>query len=276
MRQRALLLVACWSLIAPIGLLHAQSTMSCGSLQVSVSPDPAPYGRQIVLTLTNPGGTAYLPSSCAWFAVHQGSPTGPVVTGVGCSDTVTLLPPFASMSQAWNQEEDWGAQVAPGTYYFEVNHPIFTRPCFAPVQVASCPSGAFSSFGTGCGKGKCFTSGIDIGPLVLAPQTCPQIGTTFEVGLSHGDCVAPAALIMGASNTAWGALPLPLDLGSGCLLYVSPDVLFLGATSGYGKAVFPLAIPLDPALQGASAYLQGATLKDGVLKLSNAVAVVVG
>src|SRR6186713_1321487 len=120
MRQRSLLLVACWSLIAPIDLLHAQSTMSCGPLQVSVSPDPAPYGQRIVLTLTNPsgGGPVYLPSSCAWVAVHQGSPSGPVVTVVGCADTMTLIPPGASMSQAWDQEEDWGAQVAPGTYYF--------------------------------------------------------------------------------------------------------------------------------------------------------------
>jgi hypothetical protein len=81
----------------------------------------------------------------------------------------------------------------------------------------------------------------------------------------------------GASDTAWGALPLPLDLGGGCLLHVSPHLVFLGATGHLPWATsFALPLPNDPALQGAAAYLQAGTFKDGVLKLSNALAVTVG
>jgi hypothetical protein len=93
--------------------------------------------------------------------------------------------------------------------------------------------------------------------------------------LENTDCGAPATLIMGASKTAWGAMPLPLDLGAGCLLHVSVDAVF-SVPITFGKATFEVPIPNDPSLQGASAYFQGGTFKDGVLKLTRGLEVVVG
>ena len=114
---------------------------------------------------------------------------------------------------------------------------------------------SFSSFGSGC-KG---SAGV---PLLTALQP-PIHAKTFTMMLSPvptGPSNTPFMLV-GASNTNWAAIKLPLDLGllgaPGCKLLVSADVLVQLKGSG-GTARFDLAIPgRDPWLLGKSLYLQG-------------------
>ncbi len=277
MKPSLILPLVCSLLIAPLGTLGAQSTTICGPLQVTVSPNPAVYGQAVAVAGTNiTASTINLPTRCLWTAVHKGPVTGPIVKVTDCAASVLPIAPGETVTQLWFQKDDAGLQVDPGTYTFEINAPTGVGPCSTSVVVPLCTAGTFTTFGAGCGTGKCFDFGVDLGPLVLVPETCPEIGTTFVVGLTHADCEAPAALILGASTTAWGAIPLPFDLGGGCLMHVSLTLMFGGATDNLGHAAFPMPIPDDPSLVGLSAYMQGGTFKNGILKVSNAVAVVVG
>jgi len=121
------------------------------------------------------------------------------------------------------------------------------------------PQGS-SRFGLGCpGSGGFF------------PRIETFGGTPFSVGapdfgiaLSCAASNAPALLMVGFSDTNWGAVTLPFDatpLGfAGCRVLVSGDVLFSAATNGagdgLGRATVPMPIPADNALAGVVLFAQ--------------------
>lgn len=116
----------------------------------------------------------------------------------------------------------------------------------------------------------------------LDAADAPWIGNGgFALALAGALPGAAGAALLGASRSAFGPIPLPLDLSfaglPGCHLRTS-ILLALGALAGSGGAVaFPLPIPNDPALAGAALTAQW-LLVDGAaaggIRLSGAVALV--
>jgi len=95
---------------------------------------------------------------------------------------------------------------------------------------------------------------------VLANSGTPRLGKTFAVTLSSAKANTAAALILGASNNAWGPVPLPLDLSplgaKGCPLLVSP-LLFTGlGVDIRGTAAANIFIPNINSLIGIQWYNQ--------------------
>ena len=91
----------------------------------------------------------------------------------------------------------------------------------------------------------------------------PALGSSdFKLLLLDAPPGAPALLMVGISNAAWGAVPLPLDLGAfgapGCSLQASVEVLMATLVDPFGEARFVVAVPNDPALSGTRAYVQWA------------------
>ncbi|MEM7202477.1 MAG: VCBS repeat-containing protein [Planctomycetota bacterium] len=107
--------------------------------------------------------------------------------------------------------------------------------------------GTFRAFGNPCGSASA---------RLRAAPTVPTVGERYPVTLDVFRAPTPttAVLLLGASNTQWGALALPRvlsQIGSFCSLRVAPDVA-LPMTGG----VFDLQVPAVPSLLEQTVYLQ--------------------
>ncbi|MFO1053755.1 MAG: kelch repeat-containing protein [Planctomycetota bacterium] len=115
--------------------------------------------------------------------------------------------------------------------------------------------------------------------LLPGADSLPWIGDTFSVDLGQIAPAAPWSLLIGASNTNWGLVSLPLALGGvgmlGCALATSIDILQTGSGSS-----FAMPIPVVLGLEGTPFHLQ-ALIVDGAansagLVLSNSLDAVIG
>jgi hypothetical protein len=128
------------------------------------------------------------------------------------------------------------------------------------------------------GKGCPGTAGIP----ALAPRggQRPWLGDPFTLELSNVPSALAAIVWLGASRTAWGPVPLPLDLTMvgmpGCSLLASPDVLLPVPPNGR----LLLAIPSQRTLLGGAFFNQAFVLDPPVnalgLTASNGVAATIG
>jgi hypothetical protein len=95
---------------------------------------------------------------------------------------------------------------------------------------------------------------------VLWSTSTPQIGDTFRVRLAHARATSAAVLALGASDTRWAGVPLPLDLGwlgaPGCRLLVSVDHAQPEATDAGGSASVVYDLPNSIYLLGGRFYNQ--------------------
>ncbi|MBK9385855.1 MAG: S8 family serine peptidase [Planctomycetes bacterium] len=117
-----------------------------------------------------------------------------------------------------------------------------------------------SYFGSSCAG--------SLGQPSFAITGIPGLGR--NVAFVPGNIAAPiGAMYLGVSNTTWGPLPLPIDLGflsptsAGCSVNISLDVL----TYSGGPIAIPVAIPADPLLAEAVLYFQWLYLGDPSGKL---------
>lgn len=112
---------------------------------------------------------------------------------------------------------------------------------FAPLGVLS--------FGSGC------SSPSGAAPLLAGVGT-PQLGQSMALTV---DQLLPGSLgvfVFGTSRSAAPGTALPLDLGGGCALLVSPDILVGEVVSAGGSTGFAINLPPDPALDGAVLFCQ--------------------
>jgi len=131
------------------------------------------------------------------------------------------------------------------------------------------PPGWTAPLGAGCAG--------TLGTASIAAVTAPRIGATLHLRVDR--VPSPLGVMFaGLSSTAWGAIPLPADLGvlgaPACSLRVSADVLdSLAASDGVGT--WNLGFPDDPSQVGlvfhcqallfdAAANPLGAVLSDAV------------
>lgn len=88
----------------------------------------------------------------------------------------------------------------------------------------------------------------------------PWLGDTFSMQLTGLPFASFPLLLLGVSDTAWGALPLPQLLDAyelpGCTAYTSADVSIpLGNLAG--TAVWTINIPNEVSLVGLTLFAQG-------------------
>jgi hypothetical protein len=138
--------------------------------------------------------------------------------------------------------------------------------------------GGITSFGEGCaGRG---------GVLQLDDETeqNPIIGGPLSVEISNlpPNQFAAAFLLFGVSNTEWGGIPLPVDLGiigmPGCGLQVSIDFVVPVAITG-NVAPWTVQIPANEDLVNGTFYLQGLVFDSPFFpagSVSNGLAVTIG
>jgi hypothetical protein len=139
------------------------------------------------------------------------------------------------------------APGAPATSF--TGNGVAVRLVIAPFGVAPFGSGCSAPAGT-----VPVLSGIGDGAL----------GSTMLLLADHALANGAGGFLLGFSRSTAGASALPLALGGGCSLLVSPDV-FLGVavtptTPGLGSAAIALPIPLDPLLAGFTCHAQWAQL----------------
>ena len=111
-----------------------------------------------------------------------------------------------------------------------------------------------AKFGVGCVGTNALVPAISSGHLAC-------ISMNFKIDLANARASSVALLFLGNSNTLYGALPLPFNLGiigmTGCTLYCSDLGAGLSsATSATGTGVVVIPIPFSTFLIGLQLYSQ--------------------
>lgn len=104
--------------VAAVALFAA--TASAQIMSAEISPPSAQPGQPITLTIS-PNQAVTLSSGCAATSIRDDI-NGNNVTFYACPLILVNLPPCATYTQVWNQQDQFGNQVAPGTYWFEVSY----------------------------------------------------------------------------------------------------------------------------------------------------------
>jgi len=125
-----------------------------------------------------------------------------------------------------------------------------------PSPVTSC--GSSTQPGTFTPNGAAFTGSNGLFPMIYAAGA-PTIGLTFTIRLGNAFPNAPAGLILGSSNTTWGAIPLPFQWpGTSCNLYTSVLVSGVRTVGAAGTAEISWSLGTDPGLAGYVLFSQWA------------------
>ncbi len=138
----------------------------------------------------------------------------------------------------------------------------FTQTTNSVRVYSGAPDGVLA-FGQGCAGSSGSTPRI-------GATNAPAPGATFKLNLSRVPAGVPAVLVLGASNTSWQSLGLPLDLGflnmPGCPLLVSPDACVLVQTQGIparGWAQVSFPVPNVAVLTGKRLFAQWVVFDGG-------------
>lgn len=233
--------------------------------------------------------------SVTGFSIYSASTSGSVTVGTAIYLDVGGLPsttPLAQGSMVIGSTPGFYssslvASIPAGTFYVSVDHSagntyladitsgtsgiaFWRRPPFGTSAFAQSGLVSFPSVLVQCTGG-----GSNNAVPLLGSSGTPEINRSFDVTVSQGLGSANAALILGASNTAWSGGPLPFSLASlgapGCSLLVSMNAM-AGTTldaSGFGKIT--LSVPNDPQLIGVKAYGQFYVVDAGANALQIAV-----
>lgn len=115
-------------------------------------------------------------------------------------------------------------------------------------QIFAVP-GSVSAFGAGCP-----------GSTQVAWAGQPKVGQSLRLYFQNlGVVLQPATVVVGISNSNWGAVALPWDLSglgaTNCELLVSFDFGF-ASTTGLGATQFDMNFPSDGTLVGATLFAQ--------------------
>lgn len=130
---------------------------------------------------------------------------------------------------------------------------IGTAPVAAAALYDNRTVGTYTTFGAGCAG----SNGAD----QIAGAGTPETGQTAEVRLQGGAALSTTVLAIGASNTTWAGVPLPLALPTapGCSVYASLDVTLVTGTDGNGRALVSLPIPSATNLVNSRVFAQYVT-----------------
>ena len=113
------------------------------------------------------------------------------------------------------------------------------------------PSGSALPYGAACG-------GQNGAPAIQVSGT-PSLGTTYTIELTSAPPATTTVLFIGASDSEWMGLPLPIDLGSlggmaGCAIHASGEITVQLITDAMGAASWDFSVPNHPLALGAEIY----------------------
>jgi hypothetical protein len=233
----------------------AQQASCIPGVTASVDPPCAPLGSTVTLSVHN--GTSQpllLPSSCLWQAIFSGTCGGPIIHVPYCLDILVFIFPGETRTALWDQRDQDGNQVPPGTYVFSV-----PDLCCVPFTVCGgCTQPPFKygevSYGT-----------FGYWPRLDTAGGMPSPGNAdFRVTLDFAIGGAPALLLAGAAPAAqafgWGTL----YVAARAPFFSVP--LVLGGTAGVpgaGALSLPAPIPDDALLLGLQLYVQALVADPG-------------
>jgi hypothetical protein len=253
------------------GVVTARSGVDGTPLWTVSTPDP----------YLNPDGLgAWLAGGEDWSGdgvpdVAVGAPAGPtgaikVLSGVDGSVVYAFSPPAGTGTKSFGQRVALVSDVnGDGLSEIAVSAPL-TPPLVNNLWgtgeaffVTLC-----DVFGPGC-------TGLASEPRIQCVGGAVRIGNgAFGARLENAPPGSTAFLLLGLSQTAWGALSLPAPLpGSpGCSLLVSGDaivgpVVASGPPGATGTATVSLPIPNVPSLVGSTAYAQWGLIDPSVPSL---------
>jgi hypothetical protein len=94
----------------------------------------------------------------------------------------------------------------------------------------------------------------------LSNTGVPELTGSFDLNLSLAAANAPAVLLLGQSNSTWGAVSLPFSLAGlgapGCSLLASGELMVVMIANTAGSASTKLSVPNDASLENAGFYNQ--------------------
>ncbi len=235
----------------------ASAQVSCQSgLLVDTLPAAPLPGEPIIVRMRNLGFNSFqIPSNCIFSSVHPTACGQPAVfTPTACVPTPVNITPGTTFLGQWDQKNDLGQLVAPGTYFFRV--PIVGFPdCCVPVTIAPCP--VPTPYGVeGPGTGNFVPTLSAAGPA--------QVGQPLQLDIQNGVGGAPAILFVTFAQAVTRAPfgDLYVDLTPPFLQAVLPLSGAAGAP-GQGSISLNASIPNDASLATLRLYLQALVYDTG-------------
>lgn len=225
-------------------------------IDVTVSPANAAPGQTVTVTLKNNSSQTYtLPTLCVFTSVHETGCGAPSVLSLFCGGSLVPVGPGQTKTQTWDQTDDFGGPVGPGTYAFKgfIYDPSFTKVNFcAQVEVSSCPTPP-----THYGPASAGTGGVTP---KLGHRGEPKVGNSlFELQLADVVGGANALFLLGAADPAGTPVGWGTFLLDGNLPVIASPVVALGGTpgnAGEGFLTLLAPIPANNSLAGAAVSLQ--------------------
>jgi hypothetical protein len=207
-----------------------------GQVSLTAGPSPAPMGCPIPIVIANDtASNITLPNPCPYHVKDAG---GTVVFSPICIQIIVDLPPGGALISFWQQQDDFGVQVPPGTYTVEALLPGVIMS--APVTLDPTVQAAL----------------IPLGPTRIGQTRQVFLGAPLDGGFPY---------LMGASGPpVSGGIPtcaglVPLELDAILMLSLGPNPFFAnfsGTLSNSGISTLPtITLPNDPGIIGLSFYL---------------------
>ena len=218
-------------------------------MTVTISPNPAPLGQPITITVQAAHANLYTPNGCLLSDIKIGTPTGTSCALFPCTFVPVAIPLYGSPTSrqyTWNQSVLPGAipggTATPGVYYFQITYQV--------------GGGIVNPAGS-----ESFPVTIDnpANPTpALAALNTPHFGQDFQMGLSAGSPHGGQLYAVALSFTSNAGIPIPgahvaLDNDSLFALSLSADpnlfLNFSGVLDSFGSPFQPIHI-LIPAVAG--------------------------
>ncbi len=259
--MRSHLAVCALAALAPASL--SQFPCQLPGVSVSVTPQVAQVGETIQVSLQNGSPNVILQATtCVILAINQGGCHGALVWDpAGCFFVLTSIPPGTSKAQSWDQTDDFGQQVPPGTYWIEVLYAtpfLQSRICCATVTILS----SYQKYGSGCPGSQ--------GMPTLDGSGTPSAGSPITLSGAGGPQIAPALLAFG-----YGTGTLPVN--ATCSLAIAPLTGFVAPLTLDATGAFSLGVSVPPGLPPTTITAQyvavDALFPPSFLAASNALAI---
>lgn len=235
-------------------LLSFAAPLAAQNLAGEFTPSVAPIGTPVTFTITDSTGQGLnLPSMCTWYAIFQGSQTGPRLTLPGfCLTVLVPVAPGGSASYTWDQRDN-GSQVPAGNYWFR-----------ASVWDSTISRQFIDWF--------CLTL-VDPGDPTFTMQAPAQLGQTVPFAIQAPQ--QPSAIhYVAMSFSSNNPVTLPGLATSLSLPIFTGMQNGLGALDAQGNSTgIALSIPNLPALHNRGLHAQALLLSNSSLLVTNDVSI---
>jgi hypothetical protein len=222
--------------LTPIALFAILGSSLPGQVSVTVGPSPAPVGCAVAVSVTNDAAKPiFLPTPCP-FRVR--SEQGGAVFTPSCMSGRIPVAPGSVFTVMWDQVDDSGQKVAPGTYLVDVFFPGGTSTSSLVIDAAT-----HAAIG-------------QIGPTRVGTSRSLYLAAPGSDGMAYLMAASFAAGAMGIQTCA-GVVPLAAD--SLLELSLGPNPFFsnfAGVLEGMPTSTSPaITVPNEPSIAGAKFVL---------------------